>query len=291
MTIGSGQQHFNVPAKIIGWNEEVGAKVEILVPIPELGIHHGQVFKATIKYDPKKIDKFQVTFKSQYDKGLRVGGVVLLRRMEVEDLENVVAKSVDILLPTPRYGHFALLPNSAVFIFPPPEGTRMVKQGGIAMLDEAIQIKGPLDRALKDMMPTLMMAASYGAPGLILTGETADGEAAEYQVGGGDEMDIDTIMASLAPSVAKEDLDWIGKGKKPWFLIPFFLAEIDPDRESRLSAQRINISYGDSEEPSWTPCSCLLRNPGPGWMITDTTPLREDDSRPFLLLDFLDHKK
>jgi len=285
-------QTFNVPAKILGWYEEVGARVEVLVPIPELKIRAGQIFYAKLRYDPKKLDKNQVTFKFYYDNlGLRVGGIVLLKKVMLESENSLTGKELDVLFETPRYGQVALTPNAAAFIMPPPaERTEMVEDGLIAVLDDAEQIKGSISKAVSEVRIGLEMASRYGSPGIIVTGETETGEAAEYQVGGTGDLTIDQILASIAPSISPEDTKWLAKSKKPWFLVPFFRANVDPDRAGRFSAQRKNIRYGEDGEPLWTPCSCLLRNPGDGWVINDTTPLRDGDSTPLLLLDFFDNK-
>lgn len=283
---------FNVPARIMGWFEEVGARVEVLVPIPELKIRAGQIFYAKLRHDPKKLDKNQITFKFYYDNmGLRVGGIVLLKKVMLESEDHLTGKELDVLFETPRYGQVALTPNAAAFIMPPPaEHTEMVEDGLIAVLDDAEQIKGPIAKAVSAVQMGLEMASRYGKPGIIVTGETENGEAAEYQVGGTGDLTVDQILASIAPSISPEDSKWMAKSKKPWFLVPFFRANVDPDRAGRFAAQRKNIQYGEDGEPLWTPCSCLLRNPGDGWVINDTTPLRDGDSTPLLLLDFLDNK-
>jgi hypothetical protein len=285
-------QTFNIPAKILGWFEEVGARVEVLVPIPELRVRAGQIFHTKLRYDPKKLDKNQISFKFYYNNlGLRVGGIVLLKKVILEEADLITAKELDVLFETPRYGSVALTPNAAAFIMPPPtENTEVVEDGLIAILDDAEQIKGSIPKAVDAVQTALELASRYGKPGIIVTGETENGEAAEYQVGGTGELSVEQIMASIAPSISAEDSKWITKSKKPWFLVPFFRANVDPDRAGRFSAQRKNIKYGEDVEPLWTPCSCLLRNPGEEWFINDTTPLRDGDSTPLLLLDFLDNK-
>jgi hypothetical protein len=284
---------FNVPVRIQGWFEEVGARVEVLVPIPELKIRAGQIFHAKLRYDPKKLDKNQITFKFYYgNMGLRVGGIVLLKKVMLEGDDGLSAKELDVLFETPRYGQVALTPNAAAFIMPPPaETTEMVEDGLIAVLDDAEQIKGSIASAVSAVQIALEMASRYGKPGIIITGETESGEAAEYQVGGTGDLPLEQILASIAPNISPEDGKWIAKSKKPWFLVPFFRANVDPDRAGRFAAQRKNIQYGEDGEPLWTPCSCLLRNPGDGWVINDTTPLRDGDSTPLLLLDFLDNRR
>lgn len=285
-------QTFNIPVKILGWFEEVGARVEVLVPIPELRIRAGQIFHAKIRYDPRKLDKNQITFKFYYSNmNLRVGGIVLLKKVMIEEAELITAKELDVLFETPKYGSLALTPNAAAFIMPPPEErTDMVESGLIAVLDDAEQIKGSVSKAVSAVQTALELASRYGKPGIIITGETENGEAAEYQVGGNGELTVEQIMASITPSISPEDTKWITKSNKPWFLVPFFRANIDPDRAGRFSAQRKRIKYGEDIEPLWTPCSCLMRNPGGEWFINDTTPLRDGDSTPLLLLDFLDNK-
>jgi hypothetical protein len=262
------------------------------VPIPELKIRAGQIFYVKLRYDPKKLDKNQITFKFYYDNmGLRVGGIVLIKKVMLESEDHLTGKELDVLFETPRYGLVALTPNAAAFIMPPrAERTEMVEDGLIAVLDDAEQIRGPIAKAVAAVRVGLEMASRYGKPGIIVTGETENGEAAEYQVGGTGDLSIDQILASIAPSISPEDAKWMASSKKPWFLVPFFRADVDPDRAGRFSAQRKNIKYGEDAEPLWTPCSCLMRNPGGGWVINDTTPLRDGDSTPLLLLDFLDNK-
>lgn len=282
---------FNVPAKITGWHEETGAKVELLVGIPGTAVKAGQEFVATLRHDPKKLDSRQLSFLTYKKRGLRTGGVVLLRKMTVDDASHISAKELEVLVESPRYGLFYLSPNAAVSILPPPPNSRVSKTGYVALLEQAIRVTD-LDKALEDVQTALDLARSFGQPGLILTGEEPDGSAGEFVVTREGRVTSESLCNSLRESSALDEklVKHINKGDTPWFLVPFFQADIDPDRESKISAQRENFQYGDEDEPTWTVCNCLLRTPGAdaGWLINDTTPIVDDILSPDMLLTILE---
>lgn len=288
----SGDTHtvYNVPGKIVGWWEEVGAKIEMMVSIPDAHVHSGQVFNVTLRYDPKKLDQHQITFLTLNKRGLRVGGVVLLRKMTIDENGVVTAKDADILIESPRYGHSYLSPNAAVSLLPPPENSRMVTEGYVAMLNQAMKVS-KVDDALKEIVLSLELARSFGLPGLVLTGEEADGAASELVVIGDGDIDSEGIATTMKASLDAALIRHINK-KKSWYLVPIFKTEIDPDRASRISGQAANVDYGDDDELSWTVCNCVLRNPGTtagsGWMINDTTPMFEDGAKPEMLLNIIE---
>lgn len=292
MSTISKERFFNIPVLINGWNGDVGAKVESLVDLPEFGIVKGQPFVASLREDPKKIEKYQITFKTHRDKNaLRVGGIVLLRKTVVGEEGEITAQSADILLESPKYGQTYMFPGSAVSIFPPPPGSMVVDEAYVASLNDAVTVRKPLRDVLSDFHLKLEFVSAFGLAGLVLTGEDEGGEVSEYLVFAKPELDIKDIERSLEVSISKEMEKRIIKAKKPWFLVPVFKApvDLDPLRRSKLSAMRTNFDYGSGSDLNWTPCHCLMKTPGDIWYVNDVTPV-EDKTTSSLLIDILENR-
>lgn len=286
----STDRFFNFAVLIIGWSGDVDAKVESLVDLPDFGIAKGQQFVASLREDPKKLDKYQITFKTHRDKNaLRVGGIVLLRKALTESQELVTAQAADVLLEAPKYGQTYMFPRSAVSVLPPPPGSMVVDEAYIASLNDAVAVKKPLRDVLSDFHIKLEFISTFGQAGLILTGEDADGEVAEYLVFSKPELDLKDLEKSLEVAISRDLEKAIIKSKKPWFLVPIFKAPIDfdPARRGKLSALRSNIDYGADVDLNWTPCHCVMKSPGDAWYVNDVTPV-EDKTPASLLIDLLE---
>jgi hypothetical protein len=282
--------YYNVPVKVSGWHEDTGARVELLVSVPEAGARQGQEFFANLRYDPKKLDKYQVTFNTYRKKGLLTGGIVLLKKLSFDEPGVVSAKELEVILDKPKHGQYYLSPGAAVSILPPPPGSRMVNAGLVAMMDQVVAVDTVIG-AMQDIELALELARSFGQAGIILTGEEEDGSAGEFVVTREGNPKTEELCNSLMASLSSSLVAHIENSSTPkWFLVPFFKTEIAPDRASRLSAQRANQDFGSDEELSWSVCNCILRNnaANTGWMISDTTPMTDELAEPDMLLNILE---
>ncbi len=290
MSVLNKERFFNIPALIVGWHGDTGARVEVMIDLPELGIAKGNQFNAMLREDPKKIEKYQITFKTHRDKNaLRVGGIVLMRKALMEEDGSLSGQTADILLESPKYGHAYMLPGAAVSIVAPPPGTMMVDEAYIACMSDAIVVRKSLAGALAEVHDKLEFIRSFGLAGLILTGEDDDGNVSEYLIFMKPDAELDTMEANLREAISRDIEKKIVKAKKPWFLVPAFKSavDIDPARRSKVSAMRSNFDYGAGDDLNWTPCNCIMKSPGDAWYVNDVTPL-EDKVQPELLLDLLE---
>lgn len=276
----------NVPARVLGWEDEGMARIELLATVD--GMQMGQ--KAVAGPRRVAMGRQPLDFAALRKQGLRTGGVVLLRKAAVEDDGRITAKSIETLVGREKDGLALMLHGAAASILPPPPGTQMVAECLLALASEAVTFKKVRDVA-ETVKPALERACQFGRGGLILTGEDREGDAVEVMVGGEAELRPEEIADMFVSAVPPEIAHQASRSRKPWRLVAFFRGEVDPDRSSKVSAQRMNLDYGTSDEPLWNRTNAVLRAYVDSWLVCDVTPDIET-VRPGtrLLLDILDGK-
>jgi hypothetical protein len=283
----------NVPARVKGWAPEGGASLEFL---SRVGIHDiGTIMTVTLRPNPRGS-----VFDFDYHKkksALRTGGIVLLRRLRLGDEGTATIRSLDVLMENDKYGTPYVVQGAAVSLLPPPNPGRsdMVEEAVIAMVKDGIRISSIKD-GVKRIRTGLEQAAVFGKPGIILTGELKDGEVAEIVIGGEPDLTIDDIIHSLEYGIDKEIMTDVRTAKSRWHLVPFFKADVDPDK-TKISAQRKNftpadgesVGYGDGEVYGWTRSNCVLKAYGTEWIVIDTAVISDtEDTEAGLLIDIIE---
>jgi hypothetical protein len=287
---------FNVPAKIVGWHEDAGARIEILVAIPEIGVRANQEFIATLRHDPKKLERSQVTFETHRKKGLLTGGLVTLHKLSLDAPGVVSAKELEVLIDKPRYSQFYLSPEAAISVCPFAENSMKAKDSYVALTEYTVEVRN-LEGALSEVEINLELARSFGQAGLILTGEEADGSAGEFVVVQKGHVSAQAICNSLLDNrdLTPELIAHIENKKTPtWYLVPFVKAKLDPDRDGRISSLRHNADFGDNpKELSWKMVNCIFRTDSAAagaWSLVDATPMTDVFAEPTMLLSLLEER-
>lgn len=276
----------NAPARIKGWVPGGGASVEILAKSGELDL--GSVHSVTLRPNPRgSVYDFDYHRKKS---ALRIGGIVLLRRIRIED-EGVSIRSLDVLMESDKVGPTYVVQGAAVSLLPPPPGSKSayVEQAIIAMVGERIETKSIKDAA-KRIRVGLEQAAVFGKPGLVLTGELRNGSVAESVLGADVDLSIDEVIYSLEHNIDPEIVAEMKAGKSKWHVIPFFRADVDPEM-TKISAQRLNIDYGNGDDEfGWTRSNVVLRAYGTEWIIIDTAVISDtEDTAADLLIDIVEN--
>ena len=281
---GHALDEMNIPCRLVGWASEGAGRVELLSQCGDYDI--GSVMTVTVRPNPKA-----KTFDFDYFRknlGLRAGGIVLLRRLRIEDDSHASIREMDVLLARDTFGPAFVVQNAAVSILPPPPNTRLVDRALVAMPDEGLRIR-TLKEGAAQSEAGLKQAATFGLPGLVLTGEDADGEVIEIILGGEEGVSIADVLYSLEKGLDGEIASLVKTAYPKWHLVPFFMAKVDPDLNSKVSAQRANLDYGDGEIFSWTRSNCVLRAFGDAWLLADASIIHDGSDREALpLLDLLD---
>jgi hypothetical protein len=272
----------NVPAIVRGWEKEGRARVELLAPAEGLPI--GSEFVVGLRPDPKHRTPIDFAFLNK--QGLRVGGIVLLRRLRASE-EGMSARAIEILKLKESDGASFVIQDAASCILPPLPGTAMVSEALVTMLSSAISAR-TLTEAIAKMVGNLDQPSLFGLPGLAYHGRTKAGEAVEVIVGGDAPMKGDELIARLLRECPKDVIKesrTSGTNREPWRLVPFFRAPIDPDRSSRMSALAANLAYGSAATPCWTPGIVVLRTISDHWSICDATPADDASARAQPLIE------
>jgi len=274
----------NVPARVLGWEDGGMAKVEILATVK--GFQMGQ--QAVAGPRPAGPGRQAVDFGVLRKQGLRTGGVVLLRKAVPEEDGSIIARSIETLVGRERDGLAMMLHGAAASIMPPPPGTQMVAECMVALASEAVECKDIVE-GVEAARSAVARACQFGRSGLIFTGEDSDGDALEVVVGGDAELRpeevLDLFIALCPHEISRQAL----RSKKPWRLVPFFRGEVDPDRSSKVSAQRMNLEYGTTDEPMWNRTNAVLRAYVDSWLVCDLSPdVETPGMKTRLLLDILD---
>jgi len=272
----------NVPAMIRGWEKEGRARVELLAPAEGLPIGSEVTVGIRVETKGRPIHDFSHLNKQ----GLRVGGMVLLRRLR-QDEEGTTARAAEILMLKEADGPAFVIQDAASCILPPPQGTAMVNEGIVAMLSSSIAARS-LSEGLSKVLGGLEQPSLFGLPGLAFVGRTRGGEPVEVIVGGDQSMKGNDLIARMLRECPKDIIKesrTSGTSREPWRLIPFFRAPIDPDRSSKMSAQATNLAYGNADEPRWTTGNVVLRVIFEKWHICDASPADEPAVATLPLID------
>lgn len=257
----------NVIARVVKWDSDGSAKVEILADAP--GFREGQTFLAKVRTVPYGFQPGDFLSLKKY--GLRIGGIVLMRKVDVADDGVLLARSVETIVARETDSFAVLLNDAAVCILPPKEGTQMVDRAIVVIGLENSKTNSPIADFKKNLMSDLEKASQFGLVGIVLTGEDADGEVCETMIGGDKQRSAAEMLALFEETVPSAMIDEASYSKVPWRVAPFFEIEIDPDRSSKLSAQRLNIDYGQGDELSWTRSNVVMRALGHSWLLCDAS--------------------
>lgn len=281
MPNGSSDISLNVAAKVVGWSDEGGAKIELLVDVD--GHKIGERFEAFVR--KVSLGRQPSNFAHLRKIGLRTGGYVLLRKAVFEQNGTMSCKSVDSVIDRTDRSIPFIIRDAAVHILPPPTGSAMVKECLVAF-PSPVRTKVSLPQALASVRESLSQACEFGRAGLLLTVEDRDGDIIEVRIGGDEELDADEIIAIFKQECPPEIASEIKKAKTKSTIAPYFVGEVDIDRSSRLSAQRANLAYGDLNAPSWSRVNVVMRALGDSWLVCDASPLAEKvGDAPGLLID------
>lgn len=279
----------NIPARIKGWLEDGGATVEILSASPPYDI--GALLKVSLRRDSS--GRLALDFAHHRKKSaLRTGGVVLLRRLITADDASATIRSFDILLEREKDGTIFVAQDVGVCLMPPPPGTMLVSEALVALKHDMLTITSMTD-AVTRMRPAVEQACVFGKGGIIITGEDKDGGVMELVLGGEEVLSVDDIIYSLEQNIDPELATIIRKAKTPWYLVPFFRADVDAERTSRISAQRASnkLHYGDGveEDFSWTRSNVVMRAYGDEWVICETAVISDaEDTEAVPLIDLVE---
>lgn len=243
------------------------AKVEIVAE--SAGLQPGDIYTVRVR---TVSSGFQFgDFKVLKKHGLRPGGIVLLRRVEIEDAKHLSARSIETIVAREEGSFPTLLTNSAVCILPPKSGTMMVDRAYVVIgLNKSSVVD--LDTHLSGRLKMeLDRACQFGFAGVIVTGEDADGDVVETIIGGDQQRTVDEVIELFKEKLPSSIVDAISDGADGWHIAPFFQIQIDLERTSTFSAQRTNIEYGSDDELSWTKSNVVLRALGRTWFLADAS--------------------
>lgn len=264
---------FNLPVRVLGWDGDAGAKVELLEDVA--GFRAGSVLRASVR--TVSLGRQPNDFSHLKKAGLRTGGFVLMRKVAHESDGSISARSIETLLDRETDGLASVLHGAAVCIMPSPAGTAMVNECLVALANDAAMITS-VEEALAKVASATELACTFGRAGMMLTGTDGAGDAVEVMVG----TDRRTSAADLAERFLKEcptgALSAAEVSPHAWWLVPIFRAEVDIDRSSKLSAQRANHDYGSPEQPLWSVTNAFMRTFAQDWLLADASPVAEGPS-------------
>jgi hypothetical protein len=289
----------NVPGKVKRWLEEDGGvTVELLSKFGDLDI--GAVLDVTIRR--RETDRnLAADFRFHRKKNnLRIGGVVFLRRLQIEEDGKATVIEAEVLLEREDDGPHFIFQNAHVYLYPPSkQGSMYVSEILVAMTSETISFT-KRDDALARLPTALQQAAAFGLPGLMLVGLGTDGKefwSVEDTIGGDEDFPIEAFMRAAAKKIDEEALPAIRKTKEAWHLVPFFKATVDEDmnRRGKISAQRdklkskYEIDIGDGTlQKRWTPSNVVMRPNLETWLVCEAAFIDETaDNEPKEMYDVL----
>lgn len=257
----------NVIARVSRWEPDGAAKVEVLADAP--GVREGQVYVARVRIVPIGIQPSDFSVLKKY--GLRLGGIVLMRKAEVTEDGILLVRSVETIVARETDNFPVLLNDAAVCILPPKQGTKMVDRAIVVIGMDKSKTRDPVADFKRSQMGELDKACQFGVAGIVLTGEDDEGEVYETMIGGDKPRTAEELIALFEETVPSAMIDEAGYARSAWRVAPYFHIEIDPDRSSKLSAQRLNIDYGEGDELSWTRSNVVLRALGNSWLLCDAS--------------------
>lgn len=266
----------DMPATIRGWESEGRAKTEILAAAE--GFSLGETVTVGIRPDAR--GKKASDFSYHNKQGLRLGGMVLMRKLRTDE-GVTTCRSVEPIIMRESEGAPFVLQDAAVCILPPPPGTAMVKECLVAMLGDSLPARS-LSEGVARILPQLEAPGVFGPPGLAYSGTLKSGDAVDVLVGCDPQVrlepkDLVSAMLSECPKDIIKDSRTSGTSRPAWTVFPLFRVPVDPDRSSKLSAQAANFDYGTPSDPRWTRGVVILRTIANAWHICDASPA--EDSR------------
>jgi hypothetical protein len=290
----------NVPAKVKRWLDEEtgGVTVELLSKFGDLDI--GTVLDVTVRRretDRNLAADFQFHRKKN---NLRLGGVVFLRRLQIEAEGKATVIEAEVLLEREDDGPPFIFQNAHVYLYPPSmEKSMYVSELLVAMTSETISFTKK-DDALTRLPTALQQAAAFGIPGVMLVGLATDGKefwSVEDTIGGDEAFPIEAFLRAAAMKIDEEALPAIRKTKEAWHLVPFFKALVDEDmnRRGKISAQRdkLKAKYevdvgGGAIQKRWTPSNVVMRPNLETWLVCEAAFIDETaDNEPKEMYDIL----
>lgn len=253
----------NIVARLKGWGEDGTAEVELLVDV--------QPFKLGERFTVEVRSNFSVKFDGLRAKGLRVGGLVLLRKAFKESPDKISCKSAETITYRETDGYTVILHNAAVCILPSPSGSKMVSECLVALSSAQVSVRS-VTAALNDLKPAIEEAVQLGIGGIILTGEDASGEISEVIIGGKKPQTAEELVSEFMDHCPRSTMKQVMRSKKPWKMVAFFKAGVDVERSSKMSAQRLNHDYGTSDIFNWSKSNVVLREAANAWTVCETAP-------------------
>lgn len=289
----------NVPARVKGWIDDVGGvTVELLSRFGHLDI--GATLKVTMRR--RETDRnLAPDFKFHRKKNnLRVGGVVFLRRLQLEAEGEATVIEAEVLLERAEDGPPFIHQGAHVYLYPPSKpGSMMLSDILVAMTRDKITFTKS-DDAIEKLPTALEQAAAFGTPGVILVGLGTDGKefwSVEDTIGGEEAFPIEAYVRATARKIAEEALPAIRKTKEPWHLVPFFKAGVDEDmnRAGKIAAQRDKLKSkyeidvgGGIMQKRWTPSNVVMRPNLQTWLVCEAAFIDESaDNDPREMYDIL----
>lgn len=262
----------SVPARVLGWEDDGRARVALLAPAHDRQI--GSVLVVGPRPDAK--GRRPIDFAGLNKQGLRIGGIVLLRRLKLSS-EGSTARAIEALIMRESTGAPFVVQRCAACILPPPDGTAVVGEALIAMLENDIAVR-TLSEGVVRLPDVLDQPSVFGFPGVLFHGYARNGEPMETMVGADRRTSVSELVARVLREVPKETIKesrTSGTNREQWRMTPLFRIPIDPDRSSKLSAQAANFAYGSFDAPRWTLGGAVLRSAGDTWLLADASPCEE----------------
>lgn len=272
MTVEGNRAHaptYTIPTRVLGWEGEGGARVEILSDNTDLGFR--EQFKVSVQ--KPTMGRKVLDFDGLKKKGLRTKGLVLLRKAVLSD-DHLEAKEVEILAPRDAEDNAFIFQRTAVSVFPPAKGSQVATRARVAILQDGI-VTETFQRGLAHVATKLDQAGLFGHVGIIYAGHMKDGKYKELRFGGEEERtpeEITRLLVGTCPKDVISESRTSGTKRDRWVMIPFFEADIADSRSSKLSAQRLNVNYGSPKSPKWTSGLTVMRMERGEWRIADATP-------------------
>ncbi|MCS4089847.1 hypothetical protein [Rhizobium sp. BK176] len=277
---------YNIVAKLVGWGAQGVANVQVLTSVP--GAPAGTEIQARVAEDRKRLK--MKDFKFWKDKGLRVGGVVLLRWSVIDPELGIVCKEMDMMRKNEKDGPCLVKPNSAVYLHAPETvGSYTVSHATIAVVGDAKKVK-KVDQCVTFAKRMIEDTSILGKASLLLTVADASGRIEELPINIPEKADADAVEKAVRSGIDPESAKLMATSPDGWWLVPMFDAELetDPYIQGKHNAQYVKIKYGPFDEPMFTRTNVVLRGSFSDFIIADVSPASEpQDIEPRLLVDLL----
>ena len=270
MSKSKQKKTFNIVAKLVGWGKDGSGKVEIMTATPDLKVDN--VCKVIIAEDVMRKQPIDFAFRKK--QGLRIGGIVILRKAKSTRYKEVVCKEVETLSYSAKDGPCVINRGAAVYIeAPTKDNSRLPEKVTIASIKDTKPVRN-LNEAIKAGVEMIDTVSIFGQPGIIVTGIDSDDDIIEivmdFNEGNPDES---AIREKITTELDIDSLRMMKSAKRAWRMVPTFNTKVDtdPHRQGKISAQYANIDYGTKDEPMWTRTNAVLRGSFTEWLIADAS--------------------